>query len=48
MVKVIAGPFGAFQIFDNLVLKTPSRREKQSDIWTSGMSINCIQDTFDS
>ena len=45
MVKVILGPFGAFPIFDKLS-KMASRRAKQSKIWPSGVSIQCIQGTL--
>ena len=44
MVKVILGQFSAFSIFDKL--PKMACRAKQSKIWPSGVSIQCIQDNL--
>ena len=41
MLKVILGSLCAFPIFDKPVSR------KRSEIWASGMSIQCTQGTFD-
>ncbi len=48
MVKVILGSFGAFPILGKLVSRKGLVVERNSEIWTSGVSIQFIQGTFDS
>ena len=47
VIKVILGSFSALRFLTSLYLEMAGHRAKRSEIWASGLSIQCTEGTFD-